>query len=67
MHVQCGAVLTRSIFSQILTSDTPDLAHEGKIWDVCCDISVITLPIVVSCELDCVMAALDYMYTQVVC
>ena len=57
-------VFTRSIFSQILTSDTPQLAHEGK---VCCDISVITVPIIVSCKLDCVMVALDYMYMQVVC
>ena len=33
--IQCSTV-TRSIFSKILTIDTPYLAHEGEVWGVCC-------------------------------
>ena len=36
-HVQCGALITRSIFTEILTIDTPQLAREGEVWGVCCD------------------------------
>ena len=35
-YIMCGAVIGRSIFSQILTIDTPQLAHEDKVWRVCC-------------------------------
>ena len=37
MYIQCGAVITRSIFTQILTKDTLSLAREGKVWGVLCE------------------------------
>ena len=39
-YIQCSAVITRSIFSQILTRDTPQLAREGEIWSVFCEFEV---------------------------
>ena len=38
--IQCGAIITRSSFSQILTTDTPQLTREGSIWGVCCEFEV---------------------------
>ena len=35
--MQCGAVITQSIFSKILTIDSPKLAYEDKLWNVFCD------------------------------
>ena len=29
-------IMIRSIFSQILTINTPYLAREGELWGVCC-------------------------------
>ena len=29
LHIQCSAITTQSIFSQILTIDTPPIAREG--------------------------------------
>ena len=37
MYIQCGAVITLSIFPQILTKDTLSLAREGKVWGVLCE------------------------------
>ena len=60
-------------FSQILTIDTLQLTHEGEMWVSVVilkfdlnSVAVITVPIVVYCKLDCVMAALDCMYMHVV-
>ena len=36
LYVQCGAIITWSIFFQILTIDTAYLAYEGKVWSVIC-------------------------------
>ena len=36
-HTQCDVVITRSISSQIHTIDTPQLAHEGEMWDAFCE------------------------------
>ena len=36
-NVQCGAIITRSIFWNILTIDTPQLTHSGKIWGIFCE------------------------------
>ena len=38
--LQCFAIITQSIFSQILTTDIPQLAHEGEIWGVCSEFKV---------------------------
>ena len=38
INIQCNAGITRSIFSKILTIDTPQLTREGELWGVCCDI-----------------------------
>ena len=35
-----NAVITLSIFSQILTIDTPQLAREGELWGVCYEFEV---------------------------
>ena len=40
-HIQHGTVIKRSIFSQILTIDTPYLAHKGEVWGVCCDSKIL--------------------------
>ena len=36
MSIQCSAVITQSIFSQILLINTQQLAGEGNEWVVCC-------------------------------
>ena len=40
-HIQCDSVIARSIFSQILTIDTPYLAREDDLWGVCCDSNIL--------------------------
>ena len=35
--VQCYAIITRTIFSEILIIDTPLLAPEGELWGVFCE------------------------------
>ena len=32
MYVECGAVVTRSLFFKILKIDTPELTRKGKVW-----------------------------------
>ena len=35
--IQCGAIITQPVFSNMLTIDNPWLTCEGKIWDVFCE------------------------------
>ena len=39
INKECDAGIAWSIFSKILTIDTPSLTREGEWWGVCCDIS----------------------------
>ena len=39
-RIECGDIMIRSVFSQILTTDTPQLAREGEGWCVCCEVKV---------------------------
>ena len=65
MHVQCNAVLTRSILSSPMRVRC-GVSVAILRFDLI-SVAVITVPIVVSCKLDCVMEALDCMYIHVVC
>ena len=56
LMLQCGAVITRLIFSQILTINTPYLGLTGEVWGVCCEftlcnISVTTMRYATSCHI----------------
>ena len=52
--MQCGAVITRSILSKILTKDTPQLARKGEVcgvfvslmFDLCSAIVIAVLNII---------------------
>ena len=39
-HMQCGAVMTRSVFFTIHIIHTPQLTREGEVWDVCFELEV---------------------------
>ena len=39
--IQCSAVIVQTIFSQVLTNDTPYLAHEGELWGVFCELNLL--------------------------
>ena len=64
VHVQCGAILTRSIFSRILTTRMRYGVSVAILKFDLRSVAVIDVPTVVSCKLDCVMVALDYIYTM---
>ena len=36
--MQCGADISWSVFSKILTIDTPKLGRVGEVWGVSCDV-----------------------------
>ena len=51
-NIQCGTVITRSIFAQIVKINTPKLVCEDEVWGVCCKIKSYLFSIaviVVSC------------------
>ena len=38
--LQCGAVITWSIFTRILTKDSPYFARKGEVWSVFCEFNL---------------------------
>ena len=51
-YMQCDVIITRSIFSKVLTRETPYHVRDGQVWDVlsafksrlvfsCCDYSIL--------------------------
>ena len=69
LSLQYDAVKTQSIFSQILTKDTPKLAGEAEIWGVLCESKDLLGNVLMSSQccmsycdnMNCVIAALDYL------